>query len=102
MGYSDIDITSNMSIQCLRTFMAVHEQYTQAAFQLGNDKGCSSNESHKLTKHVYVSVNKKEVKFSSGVYSVIGLNGKPNLSIFTYTKSPQELNEIIPNWAAVR
>ena len=47
-------------------------------------------------------MNEKKVKVFSGVYSVIGLNGKPNLSIFTYTKSPQELNEIIPNWAAVR
>ncbi len=38
----------------------------------------------------------------AGVYSVLVLNGKPNISVFTHTKYPQELNETMPKWAAVQ
>ena len=55
-----------------------------------------------MTKHIYVPVNRKKIKMFVGIYSVLGLNGKPNISIFTHTKSPQELNETMPKWAVMQ
>ena len=79
MGYFGLDISENKLKYCLRTFMQVFEPYMQAAFQLANDEGALSDDSYKVTKHVYGTVKGKKVKLFAGVYSVIGINGKPNI-----------------------
>ncbi len=55
-----------------------------------------------LTNHVYVMVNEKTTKVFRAVYSILGLNGKPKLSVFRYTQYSSELTEIIPVWSEVR
>ena len=102
MGYCGLNINVPFVKSCLRLFMQVSGPYMQAAFQLANDEGASSDDSYKFTKHVVVSVKGKKVHLFTGVYSCLALSGKPVVSVFTYTKSPQELNEVIPDWSAVR
>jgi hypothetical protein len=95
-------VAEDLVVKCLRDYMKIYEPFMQAAFQLGNDEGCSSDDSHKLTSHIYVNVGKNKVQPFTATYSVIGLNGKPNLSRFKYTKSADELAEILPDWTEAR
>ena len=76
----------------------------QAAFQLGVDKGCSTNDRHKSTKHIHFSLGKGKVKVApfSATYTVLGPNGKPNLSLFKFTKSTDELKEVLPTWSKLQ
>ena len=101
-GYCGIKFLPSLLVDGLRMFMDVHEKYIQAAFQVGVDEGCSSDDSHKLTGHIYAIVAGKKVRPFTATYSVLGLCGKPNISRFKYTKSSDELNEILPAWAKVR
>ena len=74
----------------------------QASFQLATDEGCSTDDSHKLTKHITVSIGKDKVKPFTDTFTMISLGGLPCLSIFKPTKSVDELRDIIPNHAKVR
>ena len=57
-------------------FMNIHEPYMQVAFQFEVDEGCLSDDSHKLTSHIYSIVGGKKVQPFTVTYSVLGLNGK--------------------------
>ena len=74
----------------------------QAAFQLGNDEGCSTDDSHKLTRHITVNIGRKKVKPFTTTFTMISQSGKVCMSIFKPTKAVDELREIIPNHAKVR
>ena len=103
-GYCGIKLLKSILKGCLRVFMKAHEPYMQASFQVAVDEGCSSDDSHKLTKHIYATVGKgkKKVQPFTATYTIIGLNGKVNISRYKYTKSAQELGDLIPDWALVR
>lgn len=101
-GYCGIELLPSLLVCGLKMFMSTHESYMQALFQFGVDEGCSTDDSHKLTKHVYVNVGKRKVQPFNGTYTILGLNGKVNVSRFRYTKSTGELMDIIPDWARVR
>ena len=76
----------------------------QAAFQPGVDESCSTDDSHKLTKHIHISLGKGKAKVApfTVTYTVLGLNGKPNLSMFKFTKSTDKLQEVLPAWSKVQ
>ena len=101
-GYCGVELRPSLLSRCLRTFMSVMEPYMQSSFQLANDIGASTDDSHKLTKHITVSIGRNKVKPFTDTFTMISHSGKVCLSIFKPTKSVDELREIIPNHAKVR
>ena len=101
-GYCGVDLKENLVRGGLRVFMDTHENYMQMGFQYAADDGCSSDDSHKLTNHIYASVGKKKVKPFTATYTIMGKNGLPNVSRFKFTKSACELKAVIPAWVESR
>ena len=63
--------------------------------------GGTSDDSQRLTCHIYAIVAVKNVCPFTATYDGIGIsgNGKPNTIRFKYTKSSDEVDKIIPAWA---
>ena len=101
-GYCGIELLGSLLNGGLKMYMTCHEQYQQASFQLAVDDGCSTDDSHKLTKHIVATVDKKKCKPYTATYTVMAKNGKVNVSRHKFTKSSDELKEVIPAWAKVR
>jgi len=101
-GYGGVTLKPSLLSRALRLFMGTFEKYMQASFQFGCDEGVSTDDSHKLTSHVYVNVGKSKVQPFTTTYSAISLNGLPNISRFKFTKSSAELKMIIPQWVECR
>ena len=56
--------------------MSVMEPYMQSSFQLANDIGASTDDSHKLTKHITVSIGRNKVKPFTDTFTMISHSGK--------------------------
>ena len=101
-GYLGVSLTTSLLQQGLRHFMSNIEGYMQAAHQLYVNDAVSADDSHKLCKKVCVKVGNKVVKPFGAVYSILSSDGIPNVSRMKFTKKPDELNEVMQQWAESR
>ena len=60
-GYCGVQLRPSLLVELLQMFMVVHKKCMQASFQLANDKGCSTDDSFKLTCHRVVDIGKKRL-----------------------------------------
>ena len=102
-GYCGVELLSSLLRGALRMSIQTHERYMQAAFQLGVNEGCLTDDSHKLTKHIYIYPGKDKAKVVpfAVTYTALGLNGKPIISLSKFMKSTDELKEVLPTWSKV-
>jgi hypothetical protein len=94
-GYCAVEIIPELQTKSLQLYTGAHKKYIQTAFQTGGDQGCSSDDSHKLTSHIYVNVGNQRVHPFTTTYSILALSGKPNVSLFKPANSAKELIDVI-------
>ena len=83
--------------------MVAEERYIQASFQLANDEGISTDDSHKLTGYIHVTIpGGRKVQPYTCTSTAISLGGKVCYSRFTPNKAQNVLRNVIQAYGLVR
>ncbi|EJK62578.1 hypothetical protein THAOC_16798 [Thalassiosira oceanica] len=102
-GYCGIKLRPSLLKSAFRARMVAEERYIQASFQLANDEGISTDDSHKLTGYIHATVpGGRKVQPYTCTSTAISLAGRVCYSRFTPNKAINVLSNVIEAYGLVR